>query len=309
MRVDFPGQWRELSDGHSLQNGGPDYHGCATERIARVDANNKVVWELRPTDASDDRLTPKSVVSGLVAAPDGSTLAGLNDGSESKHSHSTVMRLDSQGKVVAQFTDVRAPEFSRAYPYVGDNGEVFVMYDVTNFGYAHGRFQLPGGRVWKLRPNQAKRITARVDLKRGTTLWEHEGDLISARHGEVLLSRAQFRGRRSVKSRYRFERLSYAGHVLSSGTTRWFSSEAASSLIRHNDELWMTTTVEILDHHKRRVRARNSRLRVFDLKGHLLHTRKLSDGAQLARPTFPPRRYVCSFPHSAPGTWPTRSAV
>ena len=63
-------------------------------------------------------------------------------------------------------TDVHVMRIGGAY-IIGLPGEVFVEYSFTNYGYEGGRFQLPGGRVWKLGLNQNRTIVARIDPAKG----------------------------------------------------------------------------------------------------------------------------------------------
>lgn len=282
VRVDYHGQWRELANGHRLQNGGPDYSSCATERIVRVGADDAVVWTVEPADIG---LSRADRVSQMVARPDGKTLMSVSDGELDDHVHSAVLLLDTNGELLWSFRTKQAPEYTRAQAFVGDGGEVFVEYHTTNYGYKGGKFQLPGGRVWTLRPNEMKSIIARVDPQAGTFIWEREGaSIVTAKGGEVLTYGVQNRSGRPTRERLTFSRVSYAGKRLSRARTPWLKSEAMTSIARFGDEVWVTTNLDKLDASNGGVRESQGRLRVFDLHAKLLHTRPLSQGARLATP-------------------------
>ncbi len=282
VRVDYHGQWATWENGRYSQNGGPDHGPCATEAVVRTDPDGRVVWRLRPSDSEAAAgLTRRGEVDHLVAHPDGSTLMTFSQGSFETSHHSTVVQLDPDGEPVWSFETEQAPKFSMAHAYLGDGGELFVEYHFTNYGYEGGRFQLPGGRVWKLGVNQAKTIIARIDPAKGEVLWEREaGSVISAKGGEVLAHGVRrSRSGEQVRTRHKFTRLSYGGEQLSAGYTPWMAGEPMRSAVRFGDEVWMTNTVE-LD----QARKRKGRLRVFDLEGNELHKRTLSHGALLAEP-------------------------
>lgn len=284
VRVDYHGQWQDYPDGRRSQNGGPGNAPCATERIARIDARGQTVWELRPDDLQP-AFSPVNIVRDLVAHPDGSTLISVSDGTFGDGSFSNVLLVDPDGRLRWSMRTRSAPKFSIATVSLGEDNAVFVSYGLTNYGYEGGTFQLPGGRVWKLRKNEYKTVTARIDLEHGRILWEREGgEVVSTDGGEVLIHGIERRGQRPVKTRHRFERVSYDGKPLSSHRTQWFNSESSLTVARKANEIWMTTAAEILDSKKERVDHRISNLRVFNLKGKLLHTRKLSDNAKLATP-------------------------
>lgn len=285
VRVDYHGQWRDYPDGRRSQNGGPDYTPCATERIARIDPHGETVWELR-SDDTQPAFSPTDIVRDLVAHPDGSTLISVGDGSLRDQSISTVLLVDPNGRLRWTLRTTRAPKFSTARISLGDDNKVFVTYGTTNYGYDGGTFQLPGGRVWTLGKNEYKTIVARLDLEHGRIGWEREGGaIVSAHGGEILVHGIETQGRSPMKTRHRLERWSYDGKPLSSHRTQWFASETSYTVVRKAKEVWMTTAAEILNSEKPGVDHRISNLRVFNLKGKLLHTRKLSDSAKLATPT------------------------
>lgn len=280
VRVDYLGQWKTWESGRYAQNGGPNNGPCATEALVRTDPSGEVVWRLRPSDSDASGLTRRGQVDHLAAHPDGSTLMTFSQGSFETSRHSTVVQLNADGGLEWSFKTKQAPKFSQARAFVGDDGELFVEYSFTNYGYEGGRFQLPGGRVWKMGLNESKTIVGRINPDKGEVMWEREaGAVVSAKSGEVLARSVQRRSGEQVRTRHKFTRLTYGGERLSDGYTLWMAGEPMRSAVRFGDEVWMTNTVEF-----KQARKRTGRLRVFDLDGDELHKRTISHGALLAEP-------------------------
>jgi hypothetical protein len=284
VRVDYHGEWRDRPKFGPVQNGSPHNNACATDAIARVDADQNIVWQRAPADLGFDRIDK---VTEMKAAGGGKTLMSIREGVLDDDLHSTVMLLDADGDVEWRFRSEQAPKFSIAEVRLGDGGEVFVRYGFTNYGYEGGRLQLPGGRVWKLGVNQYKSVVARIDPAKGEVIWEREGGTIVSARGGELLTRSVRRTRSDsrTRTRHRFDRLTYDGERTSKAYTSWMTSEPTLSVERIGDEIWMTNEVEIIESSNGRVQERRGRLRVFDLSARELHKRTLSDGAQLAAAT------------------------
>jgi len=287
--VDYHGQWLRHDNGRRSQNGGLKGRGCEVERIVRVDVDQNVVWEIKPTHSSQASLglARQDQVSSLLAMPKGQTLMTTTGNFDSSNSnrHVSVVLYDASGKLLWRFKNSRGVKFSSAKPFVGRNGEVFISYHTTNYAYAGGKFQLPAGRSWSLRKNQQLSLIVRLNAKDGRLMWEQAGaNLVSADGGELLALKSRVKKGRRFRMRHEIRRISYAGKRLARALLPW-TPEALVLAIRFGNTLAFTSSLEIQNPRTRKVDHRVGRLRMYTMQGKLLLVRKVSDGSVLAQPT------------------------
>lgn len=289
VTADNWGQWR-TNNGKPIQNGGKDYVGCETEALVRTDDQGQTVWEVRPTDSrSDVGFKRQDEIVGVAALPDGRTVAVAQEDVKDDDMSTVILMFSKNGDLLWSVETAVAPKFAIASPIIGDGGELFLSYFMTNYGYEGGKFKFPGGKLHSLRKSERRQLIMRLNPNDGKLLWEKKGlDLVDARNGELLATRGQF----SKKKRMRFtiQRMNYAGKVLSSGQTPWLKSARVRSMIRWKDQLLMTNYESEVE--SGRVKNRYSRFRAFSMNGKVLHERALSDTATLAQPLGNDQIYI-----------------
>ena len=291
VMVEYHGQWKRHSASNYSQNGGFDGIGCEVERIVRLSPDGIALWELQPTyDREELGLARQDKVIALLALPDGSTVitsVGHGDVSPRAAGAASIVgitRIDADGGLLWRIENARSPRFAYATPHLGEQGELFLDLLATNYGYAGGELQLPGGERWRLRKHENKRLIVRLDPATGALLWEQSGfSLVSADAGELLTIAPQLR-RRDNATRFRIARLSYDGAKLGTGRTEWLSRQGWATAARFDDTLAITTDYEELRADGRKVARRTSKLHLFSLSGAKLASHDLSDNARIARP-------------------------
>jgi hypothetical protein len=285
VMVEYHGQWQTY-EGNRIQNGGIEGQSCEVERIVRLSPDRRVVWEIRPShDRYERGFARQDKVRSLVAMPDGGTVMSVSDGLLPEHNHSTLLYIEENGDLRWKLRTRQAPKFSMITPHVGPGGQLVVEVSATNYAYEGGVIQLPGGEPTRLRKLQSFNNLARIDTATGEVEWERAGSYLADMHEHGIVT-LKIRSTRPPdrKTRFTIGQLSYGGILASEATTRWLKSESWLTAIYDDEHLLMTTRKEHLTDSGKRVLRRTSNLRVFDMDGQLVHTRRLADGSRLASP-------------------------
>jgi hypothetical protein len=282
--VEKHGQWQEFDDGHRMQNGGYDRGSCEIERIVRLSADRRVVWEIRPShERSEHGFARQDKVMAIEAMPDGATVVSVSDGRVATAINSSLLYIEDDGALRWTLRTKQAPKFSMFTPHVGPDGQLIVEVAATNYAYAGGVIQLPGGEATKLRKSQDVTYLARIDTDNGKLEWERNGVRLADahEHGLVTLS-PRTTPHPDRKVRYVIRHLTYDGILATEATTPWMAKESMISTLYDGEYLLMTTRKEHLTPSGERVARRTGNLRVFDMDGELVHTRQIADGSRLA---------------------------
>ncbi len=284
VSVFYHGQWAtwEMGSGtRESQNGGKDGSQCGLEAIVRVRENGEVAWELSPDDDSREEIgiAKQDQIRSLNTFPDGRTLITTTADSSTESMSSMVIMLDANGGLLWKKETAIAPRFSLAKTFIGSQGQLFVSYSFTNFGYKNGILKLDSGKKWTIGKNKNRTIVAKIDPETGDLEWEKEMELFSAKGNELLAVKIQYR---KTKSRITAQRFSYEGKRKSRFSSPWMRGNL-NDITPFNQDLAILQTVEVLNKSRNRVDHRFAKLYVLNPKGKLILQKKVSDNAVFAK--------------------------
>ncbi len=289
VSVDYWGQWREVN-GKQVQNGGKDYDSCETEALVRTNKEGQVVWAVEADYTTEAGFSRLERITSIAALPNGNTVILAKEGIQDDHQHVRLVMYDAAGNIVWTQQSKIAPKFAGGRILANDK-YVYVSFSLTNYGYEGGKFQMPGGKVHRLKKNQHKVVLTQFSATTGEQVWERPNlEAVGLRSGELLAIRGQYS---KAGSSFGIYRLDHFGKQLGRSKTAVFKNEHNRSMVWWNDKLLMTTYFnEVQDN---RVKQRIGKLRVFDVQtGKVTHTRLLSDRAVLSQAVSGSQVFVVS---------------
>lgn len=278
VMVDYHGAWKTWEAANYSQNGGFENGPCEVRRIFRMSLDGQLKWEL---GHSEDGLRRGDLVTGIATFPDGKVAVGLTEEKPLQDQKARVLLLDENGQPIWMKTSANKSKFAHAVPHVDPSGNLYVTYLASNFGYEGGYFSIEGKKTYSIKPNHEVEITTRLDLNDGKVYWELRGAILDADDEGLLVYFFNQSGREVKHDLFEIES---TGRLKSSRISFRKNGEFLTSAQRFEDHIVATFVKENKSSEKAKgVSFRDGQVVVFEKRGKLVQSRKISDGAKLAK--------------------------
>lgn len=278
VMVDYHGTWKRWEEGNYSQNGGVNNAPCEVRRVFRMSLSGQLKWEITQ---DDDVLRRGDKVTGIATMPDGKVVVTLTDAAPLKDQRARVLLLGNDGRKIWMKTTANKSRFIQATPLVDQKGGLVVKYHATNYGYDGGYLSIDGSKITPIKSNSVALVFARLEPKSGDLIWEKKGDVVDLSSSGILVYDVEQNG---VDIKHNFSVFDMNGNLKTKPIVVRLVAEYMTSAQIFQNHLVVTLAKENgVTEDDPSVSFRDGRLMAFTMAGERVATRRLSDGAKLAK--------------------------